>query len=237
MKKNLLFALAAGSMLMANAGSGRLNNWNSNPNWGGANGDWSGADGVGGGEVSSQQPYIIQVANSCSSTAVSNVDIGNSFLNRAAENFNQSSLISITSTVTEISYLEMLASTESNPFTVGKVMIISSNTSQIEQTIQVNHKTPAGKQDSFVISSTLSPFQNLTDRIIDETVWVFDGFARFRFNSILAGATVTVRFYLKNKFAASQILSDRSGVKNYDNPNLIGVGPVLVGGQAMPNNG
>lgn len=238
MKKNLL-ALS----LIAGMGTEKLNRyWNQNGNWNGANGDWSGAEGdpsMGGGssDVSTQQPYILQVVNSCANTAVANVDLGNSYANRSANNYNQSSLITITSTVTDVSYLEFLAASESNPFTVGKTMIISSNSGQIEQTVQINHKTPAGKSDSFVISSTLSPFQNQTDRIIDETVYVWDGFTRFRFNQVNAGATVTVRLYLKNKFNATQLISDRAAVKQYANPNLIGVGPVLVGGQAQISNG
>lgn len=193
------------------------------------NNDWMGADEgfAQPQDILPQQPYIIQVANSCASAAVSNVDIGNSFANRltydplGTYNFGQNSNISITSTITDITYLEFLAATESNPFTVGKTMIISSSAGQVEQTVQINHKTPAGKQDSFIISAAMSPFQNLSDRVIDETSYVWDGFTRFRFNQINAGATVTVRLYLKNKFSPTRLIQGLSAVIGYTNPNLI----------------
>ncbi len=195
-----------------------------NNEWFGADADMAMAPDM---DILPQQPYIIQVSNSCASAAVSNVDIGNAYATRikydasGTFNYGQSSNISITSTVTDITYQEFLAATEVNPFTVGKTMIISSNANQVEQTVQINHKNAAGKQDSFVISAAMSPFQNLTDRVIDETAYVWDGFTRFRFNQINAAATVTVRLYLKNKFSPTRIIQGLSGVIGYTNPNLI----------------
>ena len=186
--------------------------------------DWQSADGEND-NIPVSAPYILQIVNACSGGAIANVDLGNAYLNRTASstNFGLNGNITVSSTVTDVSYLEILASTEKEPFTVAQTMVISTSAGQLEQTIQVNHKNPSGKSDSFVISSTASPFQNLTDRVIDKTEYVWDGFTRFRFNRINAGATVTVRLYLKNRFSAYDLISGKPQVQKFIQPNLIGV--------------
>ena len=190
---------------------------------------WGSADGNAGGtaKVRAAQPYIIQMVNACT-TAIADVDIGDSFANRAATNFGQNTNITTTSTVSGITYREFLAASESSPFKIGRTMIISTTAGQLDQTIAVTHRNPAGKREDFIISPTLDPNQNQTDRVVDETEYLFDGMTRLRFNQINASATVTVRLYLISKFSPVQIVAGRSSEQFYEKPRIIKVAQVSV---------
>lgn len=209
--------------------------WFSADAWSSGDGDaWSDADAWQSADAQgtpvqkhSSAPYIIQIVNACTS-AISSVDIGDSYTNRAASNFNQNTSITITSTITGVTYQEFLAQSESQPFTVGRTMVISTSAGQLDQTIAVTHRNSAGDRNDHVITPTLDPYQNQTDRIIDDYEYLFDGMTRLRFNQINGSATVTVRMYLVNKFAASQIIAGRPAQQVYEPPHLIKVAPSSV---------
>ena len=204
--------------------------WNSD-GWTSAEGEdqWSSADSDAGRRTTRTSiPYIIQLVNACTS-AIASVDIGDSYLQRAATNFGQSANITITSTVTGATYLEFLAQSESQPFKVGRTMVISTSAGQLDQTIAITHRDASGNRLDQVITPTLDPYQNQTDRIIDDREYLFDGYTRLRFNQINASATVTVRLYPVNKFVATQMIAGRGAEQNYSPPHLIKVAPVAVG--------
>ena len=204
--------------------------WNSADSWDSASGDdqWSSAEGSQGRTNRTSVPYIIQLVNACT-TAIANVDIGDSYLQRAATNFGQNTNITVTSTVTGATYLEFLAQSESQPFKVGRTMVISTTAGQLDQTIAITHRDAGGNRLDQVITPTLDPYQNQTDRIIDDREYLFDGYTRLRFNQINASATVTVRLYPVNKFVATQMIAGRGAEQNYAPPHLIKVAPVAVG--------
>ena len=205
------------------------NGWDSYSSWNNADA-WRSAD-AGGAPVQQHQsaPYIIQIVNACSS-AISSVDIGDSYTNRSANNFGQNSNITITSTISGVTYQEFLAQSESQPFTVGRTMVISTSAGQLDQTVAITHRNASGDRNDHVITPTLDPYQQQTDRIIDEYEYLFDGMTRLRFNQINGSATVTVRLYIKNKFAATQIIAGRPAEQVYQAPNLIKAATVMVGG-------
>lgn len=186
------------------------------------NSNW-GADG-GGGNVGSSAPYILQIVNACSS-AISNVDVGDAYVNRlnpsALYNFGQNPNITITSTVSGVSYLEFLSQSESKPFTVGKTMVISTSAGQLDQTIAITHRDASGDRVDHVLTPTLEPFQNQTDRVIDDYEYLFDGMTRTRFNQINGSATVSLRLYVKNMFTATQIIAGRNAEQKYEAPNFL----------------
>jgi hypothetical protein len=163
--------------------------------------------------------YTIQIVNS--GPAVANVDIGDSYTNRTAQNFGQDPHITITSTVSGVSYTEFLSQSEAQPFTVIQTMIISTSAGQLDQTIALTHRNASGDRADHVITPTVDPYQNQTDRIIDSYEYMFDGMSRARFNQINANATVTIRMYLKNKFAASQTLYGRPAEQGYGRPDVV----------------
>lgn len=204
--------------------------WQSADSWENAEGDaWSSAEG---GDAALQPqrvsaPYIIQVVNGCTS-AISSVDIGDSYTNRAASNFGQNSNITVSSTITGVTYIEFLAQSESQPFKIGRTMVISTSAGQLDQTVAVTHRDAVGNRNDHVITPTIDPYQNQTDRIIDDYEYLFDGFTRLRFNQINGSATVTVRMYPTGKFVATQLVAGRSGLPSYAAPHLIKVAPSPV---------
>jgi hypothetical protein len=188
---------------------------------------WKMADGSSEGEeaqMHSSAPYIIQIVNGDDASNVYDVDLGDSYINRTDSHFGQNPSITITSTISGVTYQEFLAQSESQPFTVGKTMVVSTSAGQLDQTVAITHRNASGDRNDHVITPTLDPYQQQTDRIIDEYEYLFDGMTRLRFNQINAGATVTVRMYLKNKYAASQIISGRPALQDYQSPNLIKIG-------------
>ena len=174
-------------------------------------------------EQRSPAPFILQLVNSTPfpNTATSDVDIGDSFTNRMLTNFGQASNITTTSTVSGVTYREWLASSEEHPFIVGKTMIISTTAGQLEQPIAVTHRNAAGKRQDFIISSTLDPNQSQTDRVVDETEYIFDGMTRLRINEVAAGATVSIRIYPKIVYSATQIIAGRPADEIFKAPDLI----------------
>ena len=217
--------------------------WESADAWESANGNaWADdsymAEGDGGAGVQKHgsAPYIIQIVNACT-TAIASVDIGDSYANRAASNFNQSTNITISSTITGVTYIEFLAQSESQPFKVSRTMIVSTSAGQLDQSVAVTHRNSSGDRNDHVITPTLDPYQTQTDRIIDDYEYLFDGFTRLRFNQINASATVTLRMYLSAKFAASQLVAGRPAQQVYAAPHLIKVAPVAVGRPRSLNSG
>lgn len=194
--------------------------WDNADAWSGADA-WAGADG--GDErvqAHSSAPYIIQIVNACTS-AIASVDIGDSYTNRTATNFGQSTNLTITSTITGVSYLEFLAQSEAQPFAVGATMVISPSPGQLDQSIGITHRNASGDSNTHVLTPTLTLNQQQTDRVIDLYEYLFDGFTRIRFNQINGSATVTTRLYLKGKFAPNQIVVGRPAMQVYGKPNVV----------------
>jgi len=170
-------------------------------------------------ELRKSAPYIVQVVNSGGAT-ISNVDIGDSYANRTVSNFGQSDFIAITSTVQNISYANVLANSENEPFIVGATMVISSVAGQLDTPMVVTHRNANGERKDFTISPTPDPYQSQTDRVVDFTEYIFDGFTRLRLSRVLSG-TMAVRFYLKNKFSATQEVAGRESLISYGSPGII----------------
>lgn len=165
-------------------------------------------------------PYIIQIVNN-GGLAINNVDIGDSYLNRTTSNFGQSDSLAITSTLNNVTYTEYLAQTEVQPFIVGLTMIISTTANQVENYVAVTHRNAEGERLDTPLGSTIDPYQKQTDRVINDLEYMMDGMTRLRIRRIEAGATVTIRQYLKNKFAANQIIAGRPSMQSYQNPNVL----------------
>jgi len=179
-------------------------------------------------------PYIIQIVNACT-TAISSVDVGDSYNNRAASNFNQNSNITITSVITGVNYIEWLAQTESQPMRVGRTMIVCTTAAQPTQTVAVTHRDANGNRADKIISPIVDPYQTQTDRIIDDYEYLFDGYTRLRFNQINASATVTLYLFPISKFVATQMVAGRPAQQIYNAPHIIKVAPVAVARPGFAN--
>ena len=205
------------------------------PEWFSAEGDswesadaWESAEGARAIRPSRvSKPYLIRLVNACSS-AISDVDLGDSYLQRAASNFGQSSNITITSRVSGTSYIEFLAETESQPFKVGKILIISATAAQFNESITITHRDANGNRLDQVITLTLDPYQQQTDRILIEEEFLWDGYTRLRFSAIAGSATVDLRIYASDKFAATQLIAGRPAQVQYTPPRIVKVASVAV---------
>ena len=168
-------------------------------------------------------PFIVQVVNSniAPSLATPNVDIGDSYTSRNLSNFGQPSGITTTSLISGTSYTEFLASSESHPFKVGRTMLISTTAGQLDQTIAVTHRNTAGKRQDFIIAPTLDPNQSQTDRVIDDTEYLFDGMTRLRINQVDVNTTLMVRIYPVADFSATRIIAGRTALEEFGAPDLM----------------
>jgi hypothetical protein len=171
-------------------------------------------------ELSRSQPIIIVITNAATS-AIANVQIYGSLNNRTATNFGQNAAITFTSGIPNVNYLQILGNSESKNFKVGRTMIISSTSGQIEQTVNVAHYTDTGDQLNHFIIPTIDPYQQQTDRIVDDFEYLLDGFTSLTFTSILASATVTVRLYLLRRFSATQIAAGGNPNLQWAPPNIV----------------
>lgn len=198
--------------------------WNANA----SDADWASADGDEEKKERVSAPYIIRVVSTNDGGGTANVDIGDSYTNRAASNFNQSAQITISSTITGVTYIEFLAQSESQPFYIGRTMVISTSAGQIEQTVAVTHRDANGDRVDHILAPTVDPYQNQTDRIIDDYTYLFDGATRLRINRVNALATVTFRLYPTGKFVATQLVAGRNALPKYMAPHIIKVAPTAV---------
>ena len=201
--------------------------WSNAEGWESAD-NWASAEGAGTpAPLRTSAPYIIQIVNACTS-AIASVDLGDSYTNRTVSNFSQNSNITITCTISGITYIEFLAQSESQPVKIGRTMIISTSAGQLDQTVAVTHRDAVGNRADHIITPTVDPYQNQTDRIVDDYEYLFDGFTRLRFNQINASATVTTRMYPISKFVATQMVAGRPAQQVYSAPHIIKVAPSAV---------
>ena len=201
-----------------------------------SNADWASAGGEEEKKEKVSEPYIIQISNSFVE-ARTNVDIFDSFTNRTLSNFGQNSTITTTSTISGVTYIELLAQSESQPFYVGRTMIISTTALQLDQSVAVTHRDAAGERRDHVFMPTVDPYQNQSDRIIDDYTYLIDGYTRLRFSTIRPSATVTIRLYPTGKFVATQLVAGRNGLPTYRAPHLIKVAPTTAPRPKTNGNG
>lgn len=165
-------------------------------------------------------PFIVQIVNSNELQSISNVDIGDSYTNRTAQNFGQNSNITITSGILGVNYRSLLSQSESQPFTVIATMIISTSSGQLDQPVGITHRNASGDAVTRTMTPTLFINQRQSDRVADGYSYSFDGFTRMRFNQINAGATVTVRIYTKEVYNALRLLENKNPIEKYGNPRI-----------------
>ena len=177
------------------------------------------------------QPYVLRLVNACT-TAIANVDIGDSYLQRAASNFGQSANITLTSVPSGTSYIEFMAQTENQPFKVGKTVIICTTAAQFNETITITHRDANGDRQDKSFLLTIDPYQTQTDRVILDVDYLFNGYTRLRFSNIVASATVNVHLYPSDKFSAVQSVAGRDSQLKFSAPQLVKVMQVGTPAQA-----
>lgn len=185
--------------------------------------DYDSADGVGGTmDAPTSQPYIVNVANTTAS-AIQNVTIlgAFSFIGTASPAYGNTSGISITMGIANITYTEFLYQSMNKPFTVGLTYLQSATSSQVLETITVTQKDVNGNVASKVLTPTIDPYQFQTDKVAFKFEYRIDGFTNLIISSILATATLKIYFYPSETVSVSRALAGRKAVQDYGNPRVV----------------
>jgi len=186
--------------------------------------DYNNADGLGGTiDAPTSQPYIVNVANTTAS-AISNVTLlgAYSFIGTTAPAYGNTSGISITMGIANITYTEFLYQSMNKPFTVGLTYMTSATSAQVLETITITQKDVNGNVASKVLTPTIDPYQYQSDKIAFKFEYRIDGFTNLVVSSILANATLKLYFYPSETVAISRALAGRRAVQDYGNPRVVG---------------
>jgi len=186
--------------------------------------DYDNADGLGGTiDAPTSQPYIVNVANTTAS-AINNVTLlgAYTFIGTTAPAYGNSSGISITMGIANITYQEFLYQSMNKPFTVGLTYMTSATSAQVLETITITQKDVNGNIASKVLTPTIDPYQFQSDKIAFKFEYRIDGFTNLVVSSLLAQSTLKLYFYPSETVAISRALAGRRAVQDYGNPRVVG---------------
>jgi hypothetical protein len=188
--------------------------------------DYEDADGLGGTvDAPTSQPYIVNVANTNTASAISNVTIlgAYTFIGTAAPQYGNTTTfgISISMGIANITYQEFLYQSMNKPFTVGLTYLSSANSAQVLETLTITQKDVNGNVASKVLTPTIDPYQYQNDKVAFKFEYRIDGFTNMVISSVLAGKTLKLYFYPSETVATSRALAGRRAVQNYGNPRVV----------------
>jgi len=188
--------------------------------------DYDNADGVGGTtDNPTSQPYILNIQNTNTTSAISNVTIlgAYTFIGTASPQFGNTTTfgISISMGISNISYQEFLYQSMNKPFTVGLTYISSATTAQVLETLTVTQKDVNGNVASKVLTPTIDPYQFQDGKVAFKFEYRIDGFTNMVISQVLASAVVKLYFYPSETVTISRALAGRRAVQDYGNPQVV----------------
>lgn len=187
--------------------------------------DYNNADGIGGTmSAPTSQPYIVNVQNTNTSTAISNVTILGAYSNigQTAPAYGNTTGISITMGIANITYTEFLYQSMNKPFSVGLTYLSSATAAQVLETLTITQKDVNGNVASKVLTPTIDPYQYQNDKVAFKFEYRIDGFTNMVISSVLASTTLKIYFYPSETVATSRALAGRRAVQEYGNPRVTG---------------
>ena len=187
--------------------------------------DYNNADGIGGTlSAPTSQPYIVNVQNTNTTTAISNVTILGAYSNigQTAPAYGNSTGISITMGIANITYTEFLYQSMNKPFSVGLTYLSSATAAQVLETLTITQKDVNGNVASKVLTPTIDPYQYQDTKVAFKFEYRIDGFTNMVISSVLANATLKIYFYPSETVATSRALAGRRAVQEYGNPRVTG---------------
>lgn len=187
--------------------------------------DYNSADGIGGTTAApTSQPYIVNVQNTSTSAAISNVTIlgAYSVLGSAQPAYGNATGISITMGIANITYNEFLYQSMNKPFTVGLTYLTSATAAQVLETLTITQKDVNGNVASKVLTPTIDPYQYQTDKVAFKFEYRIDGFTSMVISQVLAASTLKIYFYPSETVAVGRALAGRRAVQDYRNPRVTG---------------
>jgi len=187
--------------------------------------DFSADGGMEASSAPTSQPYIINVQNTNTTANISNVTILGAYSNISAASpaFGNSTGISITIGIANITYTEFLYQSMNKPFTVGLTYLAGSGTnatSQVLATLTVTQKDVNGNVASKVLTPTVDPYQFQTDKVAFKFNYKVDGFTYLIISTVYAATTAQIYMYPSETVSISRGLSGRRAVQGYGNPRV-----------------
>jgi hypothetical protein len=177
---------------------------------------------MGGGNVQTSQPYIVNVT-STSGSAVSNFEILGSYqyINNAGFTSGGDLVIgsiTISSGISDVDYREMLYQFMNNPYSVGLTYIQSATANQVLQTLAVNTRDANGNLAQKTLVPTIDPYQQQTNIIAMKYAYRIDGFTRLVIRQVLAGATLKLYFYPADNINLARALGGQAVSRQFGTP-------------------
>jgi hypothetical protein len=184
--------------------------------------DFFNAGGMGGGNVQTSQPYIIDVTNS-SGTAVSNFEVLGSYqyINNAGFQTNGDLVIgtiTISSGISDVNYREMLYQFMNNPYSVGLTYIQSATANQVLETLSINTRDANGNLAQKTLVPTIDPYQQQTTIIAMKYAYRIDGFTKIIIRQVLASSTIKLYFYPADNINLARALGGQSVSRQFGTP-------------------
>jgi hypothetical protein len=187
--------------------------------------DYNNADGIGGTmSAPTSQPYIVNVQNTNTTTAISSVTILGAYSNigQTAPAYGNSTGISITMGIANITYTEFLYQSMNKPFSVGLTYLSSATAAQVLETLTITQKDVNGNVASKVLTPTIDPYQYQDNKVAFKFEYRIDGFTSMVISQMLAATTLKIYFYPSETVATSRALAGRRAVQEYGNPRVTG---------------
>jgi hypothetical protein len=184
--------------------------------------DFFNAEGMGGGNVQTSQPYILDIT-STSGSAVPNFEVLGSYqyINNAGFQTNGDLVIgsiTISSGISDVNYREMLYQFMNNPYSVGLTYIQSATANQVLETISVNTRDANGNLAQKTLVPTIDPYQQQTNIIAMKYAYRIDGFTKIIIRQVLANATVKLYFYPADNINLARALGGNSVSRQFGTP-------------------
>jgi hypothetical protein len=184
--------------------------------------DFFNAEGMGGGNVQTSQPYIVNVT-STSGSAVANFEILGSYqyINNTGFNANGDLVIgsiTVSSGISDVTYREMLYQFMNNPYSVGLTYLQSATANQVLETLSINTRDANGNQAQKTLVPTIDPYQQQTTIIAMKYAYRIDGFTKVIIRQVLANATVKLYFYPADNINLARALGGQSVSKQFGTP-------------------
>ena len=184
--------------------------------------DFFNAEGMGGGNVQTSQPYIVNVT-STSGSAVTNFEILGSYQYINNSGFTAGGdlvigSITISSGISDVTYQEMLYQFMNNPYSVGLTYLQSATANQVLETLSVNTRDANGNLAQKTLVPTIDPYQQQSDIIAMKYAYRIDGFTKIIIRQVLANATVKLYFYPADNINLARALGGQAVSRQFGTP-------------------
>ena len=188
---------------------------------------YSSAEGGGMDMLKTPAPYQVLVVNTTAGSLNLVLFGYNQFL--LSTNFGSSVGLSVAPAQTNVSYLQLLTQSSSQPFETSLIRVQSTNASQVTQIITVTVSDANGQSATLPIitQSYFSSYQQQSG-ILDVPYSVKIDANTSLTSTILANTTVTYTFFPAEKVNVSKGLNGQGAVQVYGNPQ------VNLGGMSFP---